>query len=72
MNKVNSSLIGKNLIDLKEICEKHGEESFRAKQLFNWLYCNDIKDFNDLTNLPNAFINILKLDHRIHPLEFVQ
>ena len=72
MNKVNSPLIGKNLTDLKEICEKHGVESFRAKQLFNWLYSNDIKGFNDLINLPKAFINILKLDHCIHPLEFVQ
>ena len=72
MNKVNSPLIGKNLSDLKEICEKHGVESFRAKQLFNWLYSNDIKGFNDLINLPKAFINILKLDHCIHPLEFVQ
>ena len=72
MNKVNSPLIGKNLTDLKEICEKHGAESFRAKQLFNWLYSNDIKGFNDLINLPKAFINILKLDHCIHPLELVQ
>ena len=72
MNKVNSPLIGKNLTDLKEICEKHGVESFRAKQLFNWLYSNDIKGFNDLINLPKAFINILKLDHCIHPLELVQ
>ena len=72
MNKVNSPLIGKNLIDLKEMCEKHGVESFRAKQLFNWLYSNDINGFNDLTNLPKEFINILKLDYCIHPLEFVQ
>ena len=34
MNKVNSPLIGKNLNDLKELCEEHGAESFRAKQLF--------------------------------------
>ena len=72
MNKVNSPLIGKNLIDLKEMCEKHGVESFRAKQLFNWLYSNDINGFNDLTNLPKEFINTLKLDHCIHSLKFVQ
>ena len=72
MNKVNSPLIGKNLSDLKEICEKHGVESFRAQQLFNWLYSNDINGFNDLTNLPKEFIKILKLGHCIHPLEFVQ
>ena len=72
MNKVNSPLIGKNLIDLKEMCEKHGVEPFRAKQLFNWLYSNDINGFNDLTNLPKELINTLKLDHCIHPLEFVQ
>ena len=40
MNKVNSPLIGKNLTDLKELCEEHGAESFRAKQLFNWLINN--------------------------------
>ena len=72
MNKVNSPLIGKNLTDLKELCEEHGAESFRAKQLFNWLYSNDINGFNDLTNLPKELINTLKLDHCIHPLEFVQ
>ena len=72
MNKVNSPLIGKNLTDLKKLCEEHGAESFRAKQLFNWLYSNDINGFNDLTNLPKELINILKLDHCIHPLKFVQ
>ena len=54
MNKVNSPLIGKNLTDLKEMCEKHVVEPFRAKQLFNWLYSNDINGFNDLTNLPGV------------------
>ncbi len=72
MNKVNSPLIGKNFTDLKEICEEHGVEPFRAKQLFNWLYSHNINYFNDLKNLPKEFINILKLYHFIHPLEHVQ
>ena len=32
MNKVNSPLIGKNLNDLKELCEEHGAEQSLSGQ----------------------------------------
>ena len=72
MKTDNTSLIGKNLEDLIEICEVNDFKGYRAKQLFNWLYRNKVNDFNDFNNLPTEFIDFLSLEYCIHPLTFVR
>ncbi len=38
--------------DLAEKCEREGFQSFRAEQIYNWLYCNLVKDPEKMKNLP--------------------
>ena len=65
------SLIGKNLDEFSDLCSELGVEEFRSKQLFNWMYRNEVSDFTELKNLPKPLIDDLKRGHCIHPLELI-
>ena len=65
------SLIGKNLDEFSELCLELGVENFRSKQLFNWMYRNEVSDLTELKNLPKSLIGDLKRGHCIHPLELI-
>ena len=41
--------------ELKKWVQEQGEKSFRAEQLYDWLYQKRVDDFNDMTNLPKSF-----------------
>lgn len=66
------SLVGKSLEELINICESNGGKKFRAEQLFNWIYKNNVSDFRSFNNVPNNLINILKKEYIIHPLNVVR
>ena len=40
-----------NLDELKEELLKLGEKGFRAEQIFKWLYIDQVKEFDEMTNL---------------------
>lgn len=40
-----------DLKELKEELEKIGEKSFRAEQIFKWIYQEKVKSFDEMTNL---------------------
>ena len=40
-----------NLDSLKEEFVDMGEKSFRAEQVFKWLYVDKVKEFDEMTNL---------------------
>ena len=65
------SLIGKNLDEFSDLCSELGVEDFRSKQLFNWMYRNEVSDLTELKNLPKSLIGDLKRGHCIHPLELI-
>jgi len=65
------SLVGKNLDEFSDLCSELGVEKFRSKQLFNWMYRNEVSDFTELKNLPKPLIDDLKRGHCIHPLELI-
>ena len=65
------SLIGKNLDEFSNLCIELGAEDFRSKQLFNWMYRNEVSDFTELKNLPKSLIDDLERGHCIHPLELI-
>ena len=54
------SLIGQSLDDFIKICEAYDVKSFRAEQIFNWVYKNKVSDFKAIKNIPKDFINRLK------------
>ena len=66
------SLIGKNLDEFSDLCSELGVEDFRSKQLFNWMYRNEVSDLTELKNLPKSLIGDLNRGHCIHPLELIK
>ena len=67
-----TSLVGQSLQDLVKICEAYDVKSFRAEQIFNWVYKNKVSDFDAIKNVPKDFINRLKKEYKIHCLKFVR
>jgi 23S rRNA (adenine2503-C2)-methyltransferase len=52
--KEKEELRGKNLVELEAILQRAGFEGFRAKQVYQWLYCHDIRNFEEMKNIPAA------------------
>lgn len=48
------NLLDFDLEDLKKWMTENNENSFRAKQIFDWIYKKAVFNFNDMTNLPLA------------------
>lgn len=40
--------------------ENEGFPGFRAKQVFNWVYKNGVKNFNEMKNIPESFLKKMK------------
>ena len=54
--------------DLKELKEELiniGEKPFRAEQIFKWLYQDNVKSFDDMTNLSIELREKLKQNYTI-------
>lgn len=54
-----------DLQDLKEEIANVGEKSFRAEQIFKWLYQDKVKNFDDMTNLSLELRGKLKENYTI-------
>ena len=70
-NKEKVSLIGLDMNALKDFMVEYGEKSFRAKQIFNWIYKKKINNLDLMTNLSRNLISKLKIDFDIHPLKLI-
>ncbi|MBA8667104.1 23S rRNA (adenine(2503)-C(2))-methyltransferase RlmN [Holosporaceae bacterium 'Namur'] len=49
---IKKNLIGLDKVELAAAIKELGESSFRAKQIWQWIYRTGIADFNHMTNLP--------------------
>lgn len=58
MNKI--SLAGMNLAELQEVVFSLGGSKFRAVQIYNGIYLKSYKSFDDMTDLPISFRELLK------------
>ena len=54
------SLVGKNLQELQDIVLSLGGSKFRATQIYNGIYLKSYKSFDDMTDLPISFRELLK------------
>ena len=54
-----------NLNSLKEEFVNMGEKSFRAEQVFKWLYVDKVKEFDEMTNLSLELREKLKQNYTI-------
>jgi len=63
-------LIGQTIPDLESFAESQGEKPFRGRQLFDWIYRQQVDDVSAMTDLSKPFreklANIL-----IHPLKMI-
>ncbi len=48
--------------EIKDLCVELGEKSFRAKQLYEWLWQKKVRSFNDMSNLSKPFRDKLDAD----------
>ncbi len=46
---------GLELDDLKDLLKKLGKESYRAQQLFKWVYQSRVTDFEEMSNISKKF-----------------
>ncbi len=69
MNKVN--LKGLNLAELQAFVESLGEKSFRAKQLYSWIYGKGVNSFEAMSDLSIAFRRTLTENARIGSLKLI-
>jgi len=57
MNK--DHILSFNLTELKQDFQDKNIPTYRAKQVYNWIYKNGILDFAKMSNLPNSLIDTL-------------
>ena len=57
-----------SLPDLTTWFKEEGEPSFRAKQLYAWLWQKSVIDFDEMTNLSLALREKLKAHFEIRPV----
>lgn len=69
MNKKN--LIGLNLDEIYEIVSKYGQPTYRAKQIFQWIY-KGIYCIDEMTNIPIELREKLKAEYYLYRLNMVK
>ncbi len=57
-----------SLEDIKSFFTEKGEQTFRAKQVYEWLWKKSALDFDQMTNLSQKTRAVLKENFVIHPL----
>ena len=63
----------KNILDYtKQELGEVLQPSFRAKQIYNWIYHKDAKSFDDMQNLPKEMRSKLKEAYTINPLQVIR
>ncbi len=70
MNLNFSSIIGSSLEDLECLAEFLGEEKYRGRQLFDWIYRKQIDDYSKMSDLPLSFKNKLE-KYPLHSLRLI-
>ena len=53
-------LLGRDLDELRELVEREGQPSYRAKQLFDGLYQQRVASLGEISTLPQAFRKVLQ------------
>lgn len=60
-----------NLEELKKIVEDLGEKKYRAEQIFNWIYKENVTSFDDMVNVPLTLREALKENYDLHIFKII-
>ena len=69
-DKIN--LVGQSLEQLKKLVNEWDFSSFRAKQLFNWLYNHKVRTVKQMNNLPNELQEKLQTEAKLRSMEIIK
>jgi len=58
-----------NLDQLKDRLQEAGEQTFRAKQIYEWLWKKAVTDFDEMSNLSKSLRDWLKANFDIHAVK---
>ena len=59
-------------IELDEVVKSFNEQSFRSKQIYNWLYHNNVSSFDMMTNIPSSLRENLMKEYEFTYFEEVK
>ncbi len=68
---IKKSIFSLGYEDLKKWLKEEGEPSFRAKQIYEWLYQKRVESFQDMTNLSKGLREKLEEEYVITPLKTI-
>lgn len=60
-----------NLEELQKIVQDLGEKKYRAEQIFNWIYKENVTSFDDMVNLPLSLRDKLKENYDLHIFKII-
>ena len=60
-----------NLEELQKIVENLGEKKYRAEQIFNWIYKENVTSFDHMVNLPLSLREKLKENYDLHIFKII-
>jgi len=58
-----------SLVDLQEYLLSIGQKSFRAKQIYEWLWKKNVHSFQEMSNLPASFRELLATEFHIDHIQ---
>ena len=66
------SIYDLTLPQMEEMMAEHGQKSYRAKQIYSWLYRKKVVSFEEMTDLPASLIEQLKNEYEFLPLRLLE
>ena len=65
-------LVGKDISAMEPLASMHDELPFRGKQLFHWVYKQQVDSINAMNTLPSSFRDLLTDEYVLHPLKLIK
>ena len=65
-------LVGMDISGMETLAAMHDELPFRGKQLFHWVYKQQVDSINAINTLPYSFRDLLIDEYVLHPLTLIK
>ena len=65
-------LVGMDISAMETLATMHDELPFRGKQLFHWVYKQQVDSINTMNTLPSSFRDLLTDEYVLHPLKLIK
>ena len=65
-------LVGMDISEMENLASRHYELPFRGKQLFHWVYKQQVNSIDAMNTLPSIFRDLLADQYVLHPLILIK